>query len=549
MKKNYILMLLGAVVLSTASFYGIQAAHAAALPPVSRFSSGSVLQASDMQAIVQNISDLQTQVGQMSTGNAGLINDNVNITASGGIRSSNSVLSLSGSLKGSSTGFGLPYAVLNVADTATNNVPGTPGITGLTVNHAVNAGAGTGNRTGIYSILTHNAATPGSSSDTNWYTSIWAQMIANHDDGGTAGNPKGNFFGIGSITSLCGSCRNVVSLVGAEHDVAAAAGSSVAEKIGLQIVQINDDAVQGSVFDGAIAIVNDRLGISNFNSGVHPGWNYGIAFGKPGNDWPIAPGGTIIGAPATANQKTAAHGVDFSTVTFSQDAFKSPGFTVSNTGAISSNSSISSGGASAGFFFNDRTTTGQSAWYRQGDVTRLWDPVGGDLFAVTNTGKVRLTTYGAGTLQTDANGTITVSSDERLKNVRGVFAAGLDAIHRLTPIEYTWKPTSGYDTQTLYAGFSAQNVQAALPEAVGVGSNGYLTLQDRPILAALVNAINSLGVSVSNGVTTFTSLAAQDMSASRVRTNNLCVGDTCVTPEEFKAMVATYRAQQQTQAK
>jgi len=40
------------------------------------------------------------------------------------------------------------------------------------------------------------------------------------------------------------------------------------------------------------------------------------------------------------------------------------------------------------------------------------------------------------------------------------------------------------DTTTAYAGFSAQNVQEAIPEAVGSSSNGYLTLQDRPILAA-----------------------------------------------------------------
>ena len=43
-----------------------------------------------------------------------------------------------------------------------------------------------------------------------------------------------------------------------------------------------------------------------------------------------------------------------------------------------------------------------------------------------------------------------------------------------------------------YSGFSAQNVQSVIPEAVGQNSNGYLTLSDRPIIGALVNAIKAL---------------------------------------------------------
>lgn len=43
-----------------------------------------------------------------------------------------------------------------------------------------------------------------------------------------------------------------------------------------------------------------------------------------------------------------------------------------------------------------------------------------------------------------------------------------------------------------YAGFSAQDVQDVLPEAVSEDSRGYLTLSDRPIIAALVNAVKEL---------------------------------------------------------
>ena len=45
------------------------------------------------------------------------------------------------------------------------------------------------------------------------------------------------------------------------------------------------------------------------------------------------------------------------------------------------------------------------------------------------------------------------------------------------------------ETGHTYAGFSAQDVQKAIPEAVGENQEGYLTLSDRPIIAALVNAV------------------------------------------------------------
>lgn len=108
------------------------------------------------------------------------------------------------------------------------------------------------------------------------------------------------------------------------------------------------------------------------------------------------------------------------------------------------------------------------------------------------TGTVRLSGLGAGTLQTDASGNVSAFSDERLKTIEGDFLAGLDAILLLRPITYHWNEASGLDTQTLYAGFSAQNVKAAIPEAVGEDSRGFLTLSDRPILAAVVTALQKM---------------------------------------------------------
>lgn len=108
------------------------------------------------------------------------------------------------------------------------------------------------------------------------------------------------------------------------------------------------------------------------------------------------------------------------------------------------------------------------------------------------TGSMRLEGLSGGSLITDANGNVSVSSDERLKDIEGFYSAGLDEVLDLKPILYHWNATSGYDTKTLYAGFSAQNVQLVLPEAVGRNKDGFLTLSDRPILAAVVTAIREL---------------------------------------------------------
>lgn len=114
------------------------------------------------------------------------------------------------------------------------------------------------------------------------------------------------------------------------------------------------------------------------------------------------------------------------------------------------------------------------------------------------TGTVRFSNFGSGTLTTDASGNVSVSSDERLKDMQGRFARGLEDLKKINPILYKWNATSGLDTVELYAGFSAQNVETAIPEAIGVNPNGFLSLNDRPILAASVNAIKELALSVAS---------------------------------------------------
>ncbi len=123
---------------------------------------------------------------------------------------------------------------------------------------------------------------------------------------------------------------------------------------------------------------------------------------------------------------------------------------------------------------------------------------------------LRLVNIGAGSLTSDASGNIINTSDERLKDIQGNYTKGLAEIEQLTPINYTWKSETGLDASTTYSGFSAQNVQSVIPEAIGKNGAGFLTLNDRPIIAALVNAVKQIGsfiVKIENGITYLKNIA------------------------------------------
>lgn len=107
-------------------------------------------------------------------------------------------------------------------------------------------------------------------------------------------------------------------------------------------------------------------------------------------------------------------------------------------------------------------------------------------------GGVRFNTYGAGTLVTDSSGNITASSDERLKIMRRQFKRGLaDMLKMDAPRFYRWRKLAGMDDAE-YVGFGAQGVRQGIPEAVGKDPRGFLTLQDRPLIATHHNAILEL---------------------------------------------------------
>jgi hypothetical protein len=111
---------------------------------------------------------------------------------------------------------------------------------------------------------------------------------------------------------------------------------------------------------------------------------------------------------------------------------------------------------------------------------------------LSNAGAWRWAAYGAGAITSDASGNLTAVSDARLKDRIAPLPYGLAEVLALRPVQHGYNELSALDRDHLYGGFIAQDVQAVMPLAVGQDARGYLTLADRPILGAVVHAVQAL---------------------------------------------------------
>ena len=137
---------------------------------------------------------------------------------------------------------------------------------------------------------------------------------------------------------------------------------------------------------------------------------------------------------------------------------------------------------------------------------------GTSLFAVDTAGNVYANgtigategPYSAITSIQTVGGIVTVLadvSDEALKN-HSPYVGGLTEVLSINPIKYTWneegQKITKYDKDRTFVGFRAQDVQKAIPEAVTQSKSHpqYLGFDDRPIIAALVNAVKELSAKI-----------------------------------------------------
>jgi hypothetical protein len=138
-------------------------------------------------------------------------------------------------------------------------------------------------------------------------------------------------------------------------------------------------------------------------------------------------------------------------------------------------------------------------------------------------------------------GTLTQSSDQRLKqNIQTMDATStLDLITQLNPVTFNWRnPDQATTTQI---GFIAQEVQRVFPTLVATTSataltpDGTLGVNYIGFVAPIISALQELAAQVKH--------LADLVQTKKVQTDQLCVGDTCVTQDQLKALLQNAGAQ------
>jgi len=99
-----------------------------------------------------------------------------------------------------------------------------------------------------------------------------------------------------------------------------------------------------------------------------------------------------------------------------------------------------------------------------------------------------------GSADKPGGGSWSTFSDGRLKDVGADFTHGLEALDAIQPVHYHYKPGNPLNlpSQPDYVGVVAQQVQGAIPEAVQRNQDGYLVVNNDPIIWTMFNAIKEL---------------------------------------------------------
>ena len=155
-------------------------------------------------------------------------------------------------------------------------------------------------------------------------------------------------------------------------------------------------------------------------------------------------------------------------------------------------------------------------------------------------------------------GSVSCSSDSRLKkNVVNLDSSDVLAkVLEVQGVTYNWNGEQ--DTDPKHIGFIAQNLETIFPEFVSTDAKGMKSVAYGSLTPVLVEAIKALDVKIqplndllsdnntfANTLRTFLASAMNgvtDIFAQHVHTDELCVGTTCVTQDQFLHMVQNSNA-------
>jgi hypothetical protein len=151
-------------------------------------------------------------------------------------------------------------------------------------------------------------------------------------------------------------------------------------------------------------------------------------------------------------------------------------------------------------------------------------------------------------------GTITCTSDERMKKNIEDITYGLDTLRGLRPVLFNWNYED--DTTSKNLGFIAQEVEALVPKLIATDENGMKSLNTVAMVPILTKAIQEMDLQITDiqnfekentwrdSIIAWFANAENrigDFFANRVRTKELCIendlGETCVTRDQLDALL------------
>jgi hypothetical protein len=102
--------------------------------------------------------------------------------------------------------------------------------------------------------------------------------------------------------------------------------------------------------------------------------------------------------------------------------------------------------------------------------------------------------YLSGTPYKPGGGSWAVPSDLRLKDVKSTYQKGLESVMKINPIVYKYKVDNekNLPTDKEYVGLAAQEIEEVIPEAINKDDQGYLTVNNDPIIWTMLNAIKEI---------------------------------------------------------
>lgn len=321
-----------------------------------------------------------------ATGAAGT---GLNATANN-FSSTNQALWLVGTLTNTGTA---PYSLISVGDTAANSTYG-DAVRSLWIAHNINTGAGAGNRFALTPILTKNVALPGTDKNLKFYIPHFSQFYVKSGDGGSIGNYYGAHYGGGALVQAESGATYLETMQGFEIDVSIQTGANSSIKNALLLAGVNSDSQHGDTWEAFIAFARDGTSSAT--------WNRGLDLFFPKGQWAWSSASTFIGSSSAG---TLGWGIDFSNLTISNYAFKSPSFSVSGTGVINASTIISSGSV-AGLVTGPRSGSGNNyQWYNPTGVSLVLTNGASDLITLADSGNI--TTIGSikGTVLSTSNPT------------------------------------------------------------------------------------------------------------------------------------------------